>query len=50
MEEESIYVYELPHTNRRQLCILLDQNNVWEELAGSHMKYDMTTIYVSKII
>ncbi|KAK9753170.1 Death domain [Popillia japonica] len=46
MEEENIYIYHLPHAERRQLCIILDQNNVWEELAGTHMKYDITTIYL----
>lgn len=49
MEEENMYIYHLPHAERRQLCIILDQNNVWEELAGTHMKYDVTTIYVRKM-
>lgn len=34
----------MPHTERRNLCRILDQNNRWEELAGTHMKYDVLTM------
>lgn len=47
MDEENRYIYHLPHAERRQLCIILDQNSAWEELAGTQMKYDVTTIYVN---
>ncbi|KRT85138.1 hypothetical protein AMK59_1189 [Oryctes borbonicus] len=46
MEQENMYIYHLPHYERRQLCIIIDQNNLWEELAGTHMKYDINTIYL----
>ncbi|KAF5293041.1 hypothetical protein FQR65_LT11033 [Abscondita terminalis] len=40
----NIYVYDLPHSERSELCRILDQNNKWEELGGTHMKYDYLTI------
>ncbi|KAK4878466.1 hypothetical protein RN001_010972 [Aquatica leii] len=44
MSTQSIYVYDLPHSERKELCRILDQNNKWEELGGTHMKYDFLTI------
>ncbi|KAK9753166.1 Protein tyrosine and serine/threonine kinase [Popillia japonica] len=46
MEEDNIYIYHLPLVERQQLCTILDQNNVWEKLASTHMQYDITTIYL----
>ncbi|KAJ8985110.1 hypothetical protein NQ317_012760 [Molorchus minor] len=39
-----MYIYHLPYEERRQLCYILDQNNLWEDLSGYHMKYDLITI------
>lgn len=39
-----MYIYHLPHSERRELCSILDYHNKWEELAGTHMKYDFLTI------
>ncbi|XP_018334965.1 serine/threonine-protein kinase pelle [Agrilus planipennis] len=39
-----MYIYQLPHLERRELCRILDQNKTWEELAVSHMKYDTFTV------
>lgn len=39
-----MYIYHLPYEERKELCHILDQNNKWEELGGSRMKYDMITI------
>ncbi|KAF5296322.1 hypothetical protein FQA39_LY12539 [Lamprigera yunnana] len=44
MSTLSMYIYELPHCERKELCLILDQNNKWEELGGAHMKYDYLTI------
>lgn len=45
-----MYIYDLPHAEMKDLCRILDQNNKWEELAGTHMKYDNLTIQVNKRI
>nr|AKJ26285.1 pelle [Eriocheir sinensis] len=36
-QQEVKYVYDLPYTERKQLCNILDSNNDWERLGGSHM-------------
>lgn len=41
-----MYIYNLPHAERKELCRILDQNNKWEDLAGTHMQYDVLTIQV----
>lgn len=41
-----MYIYHLPHSERRDLCRILDQNNKWEELGGTYMKYDLLTMQV----
>lgn len=28
------YIYELPQTQHKELCEMLNQNSEWEELAG----------------
>ncbi|KAK9297160.1 hypothetical protein QLX08_009033 [Tetragonisca angustula] len=38
------YVYQLPFFERSELCKILNQNDKWEELAGTWMKYDVLTI------
>lgn len=38
------YVYNLPYFARKDLCRLLDQMEMWEELAGKYMEFDMMTI------
>lgn len=45
-----MYIYDLPHAEMKDLCRILDQNNKWEELAGTHMKYDNLTIQVNKCV
>ncbi|KAB0791798.1 hypothetical protein PPYR_03598 [Photinus pyralis] len=44
MPHRSMYIYHLPHSERRELCSILDYSNKWEELGGTHMKYDFLTI------
>ncbi|XP_076754652.1 serine/threonine-protein kinase pelle [Xylocopa sonorina] len=38
------YIYQLPFSERSELCKILNQNDKWEELAGMWMEYDMLTI------
>lgn len=38
------YIYDLPFSQRAELCKILNQNDKWEELAGNWMKYDVLTI------
>ncbi|XP_012280923.1 serine/threonine-protein kinase pelle [Orussus abietinus] len=38
------YIYNLPFSERVELCRILNQNDKWEELAGMWMKYDVLTI------
>nr|APU52028.1 interleukin-1 receptor-associated kinase-1 [Penaeus penicillatus] len=37
--QEVKYIYDLPYTERKLLCNILDVNNVWEKLGGRHMRY-----------
>ncbi|XP_024875292.1 serine/threonine-protein kinase pelle-like [Temnothorax curvispinosus] len=42
---ESIkYIYHLPFVERSEFCKIMNQNDKWEELAGTWMKYDVLTI------
>lgn len=43
---EIMYVYHLPHLERRKLCFILDQNDQWEVLAAEYMDFPITTIQV----
>ncbi|XP_017786598.1 PREDICTED: serine/threonine-protein kinase pelle-like [Nicrophorus vespilloides] len=43
-----MYIYELSHRELQDLCRILDQNNKWEELGGTHMNYDVLTMQVLK--
>ncbi|PSN38883.1 hypothetical protein C0J52_18970, partial [Blattella germanica] len=38
------YIYDLPYFARKDLCRLLDQMEMWEELAGKYMEFDMMMI------
>lgn len=38
------YIYHLPFFERSELCKILNQNDKWEELAGTWMEYDVLTI------
>ena len=38
------YIYQLPFFERSELCKILNQNDKWEELAGTWMEYDVLTI------
>lgn len=38
------YIYHLPFSERSEFCKILNQNDKWEELAGTWMKYDVLTI------
>lgn len=38
------YIYQLPFFERSELCKILNQNDKWEELAGTWMTYDVLTI------
>ncbi|KAG7212603.1 hypothetical protein KM043_012896 [Ampulex compressa] len=42
--EKIKYVYHLPFFERSELCKILNQNDKWEELAGTWMEYDVLTI------
>ncbi|XP_032674324.1 pelle-like serine/threonine-protein kinase pik-1 isoform X1 [Odontomachus brunneus] len=42
--EGNKYIYHLPFLERSELCKILNQNDKWEELAGTWMKYDVLTI------
>lgn len=44
-----MYIYHLPYGPRQELCNILDQNNIWEELAGKYMKFDIPTISVTNL-
>ncbi|CAK9798152.1 Pelle-like serine/threonine-protein kinase pik-1 [Anthophora plagiata] len=41
---DKIYIYQLPFFERSELCKLLNQDDKWEELAGTWMDYDVLTI------
>lgn len=41
-----MYIYQLPHAERKELCRILDQNNTWEDLGGNYMQYNVFTIQV----
>lgn len=43
---KSMYIYNLPYAEMKDLCRILDQNDKWMELAGTHMGYDNATIQV----
>ncbi|KAL6433336.1 hypothetical protein ACFW04_006478 [Cataglyphis niger] len=38
------YIYHLPFFERSEFCKIMNQNDKWEELAGTWMKYDVLTI------
>ncbi|XP_043262635.1 serine/threonine-protein kinase pelle isoform X2 [Colletes gigas] len=38
------YIYQLPFFERSEFCKILNQNDKWEELAGTWMEYDVLTI------
>lgn len=38
------YIYHLPFSERSEFCKIMNQNDKWEELAGTWMKYDVLTI------
>ncbi|KAI4481603.1 hypothetical protein M0802_013903 [Mischocyttarus mexicanus] len=38
------YIYQLPASERFEICKILDQDNKWEELAGKWMQYDVSII------
>ncbi|CAK9815993.1 Serine/threonine-protein kinase pelle [Anthophora quadrimaculata] len=38
------YIYQLPFFERSELCKILNQDDKWEELAGTWMEYDVLTI------
>ncbi|XP_063238395.1 serine/threonine-protein kinase pelle-like isoform X2 [Bacillus rossius redtenbacheri] len=38
------YIYQLPYHERKVLCAILDQRDIWEELGGEHMKLDVLTL------
>lgn len=44
-EENKRYIYNLPISELKACCRILDENNLWEEL-GVHMGYDRTIIQV----
>ncbi|XP_050453434.1 serine/threonine-protein kinase pelle isoform X1 [Cataglyphis hispanica] len=45
MATESLkYIYHLPFFERSEFCKIMNQNDKWEELAGTWMKYDVLTI------
>lgn len=37
LKKTCIYVYELPYTERKELCDIIDMNEKWEEL-GKYMR------------
>uniref|UniRef100_T1HNR1 non-specific serine/threonine protein kinase n=3 Tax=Rhodnius TaxID=13248 RepID=T1HNR1_RHOPR len=39
-----VYIYNLPYAERKKLCRILDYNNVWEELGGMQMKFDVASL------
>ncbi|KAK9879088.1 hypothetical protein WA026_003901 [Henosepilachna vigintioctopunctata] len=43
-----MYIYDLPYLEQRECCNILDENNLWVELATVHMKFDEDTIKVIK--
>lgn len=46
-----MYIYLLPYQERQELCYILDQNNKWEELGGTHMQYDIPSLdNIKKVI
>ncbi|KAK7068444.1 Interleukin-1 receptor-associated kinase 1 [Halocaridina rubra] len=40
-ENSFFYVYDLPYTERMDLCGILDTNNAWEELGGKYMGFSL---------
>lgn len=41
-----MYIYEMPAMERQCLCAILDDNNIWSDLAVTHMGYDKSIIQV----
>lgn len=39
-----MYIHQMPYNERRQLCVILDRNELWVELGIKHMQYDEDTI------
>lgn len=44
---KSVYVYDIPFLERKQLCRILDLDDNWKELAGLHMGFCVFDILVS---
>ncbi|XP_025191392.1 serine/threonine-protein kinase pelle isoform X2 [Melanaphis sacchari] len=42
---QKTYIYELPYTERKELCNIIDMNDKWEELGGKYMKIDCATLF-----
>lgn len=45
-----MYIYDLPYIERKKLCEVLDQRNVYEELGVVHMGFEALTVKVATII
>lgn len=46
--DNSMYVYDIPMTERINVCYFLDQDNLWEE-AARKMGYSQNDIIVSRL-
>lgn len=44
--DSTIYIYEIPESERINLCYYIDQSGAWEEVA-KRMGYDTASIIVS---
>lgn len=44
-----MYIYDLPYEINRDLCRLLDNDDVWKELAGN-MSYNAFEVNVSQLL
>ncbi|XP_069988358.1 uncharacterized protein [Penaeus vannamei] len=42
--QEVKYIYDLPYTERKLLCNILDVNNVWEKLGGKYMGFSWSDL------
>lgn len=47
MCDKNLFIYELPYVERKELCMILDENDKWLELASRHMGYNSGTIQVT---
>lgn len=43
---KSVYVYDIPFLERKQLCRILDLDDHWKDLAGLHMGFCVFDIQV----